>query len=86
MVTTAQTCALPIAHIEPYSGAEAAPRQIHSSLRCVMAWPKLRVVGLILASLLRTWPLEWISVCTTVSSWPILFPELQNGLDLGPKI
>jgi hypothetical protein len=50
-----------------------------------MAWPELRGVGLILASLLRTWPLEWISLCTTVSSWPVLFPELQNGLDLGPK-
>jgi len=27
-----------------------------------------------------------ISICTSVSSWPVLFPELQNGLDLGPKI
>jgi hypothetical protein len=66
MVTTAQLCALRIAS-DPFL---LAMRE---------AWPELRGVDLILASLLRTWPLEWISLCTTVSSWLILFLNFKMG-------
>jgi len=46
----------------------------------MMVWPELHDVSPILAALLQAWPLEWISLCTTLD------PKVDAGMFVQRRI